>query len=140
MKGWLERFKQWLLAEEYAKDKNEERVESEIYEEEYEESEPQVAPIPVANKHLTIRTANIYPKRTVERAVEQRKSSKSLGTRILREKKPATSPSVQRRKRKQNKDAFPFPLIPDEPPIQEYIRDQESRRQQEREEREAEER
>lgn len=140
LKGWLERFKQWLLAEEYAKDKNEERVESEIYEEEYEESEPQVAPIPVANKHLTIRTANIYPKRTVERAVEQRKSSKSLGTRILREKKPATSPSVQRRKRKQNKDAFPFPLIPDEPPIQEYIRDQESRRQQEREEREAEER
>jgi S-DNA-T family DNA segregation ATPase FtsK/SpoIIIE len=131
---WLERFKRWLLAEDDEKKKKEQHEVYEKYEEyeEYEEFEPKVAPIPFANKHLTIRTANIYPKRTVEREIERRKASEGKKRSEMPERKTSrTLSSASKQTRKRNKDHFPFPLIPDELPAQERTQKREVSRKRE---------
>ncbi|MFT9848114.1 DNA translocase FtsK [Aneurinibacillus sp. REN35] len=122
MKEWLERFKEWLLAEDYVHKEKERNVEAEVetYEEEYEQLEPQVAPIPVSGKHLTIRTANIYPKQTVERDVERRKASKYKKVNHTDQGASVNARTLSKRKRERGN--FPFPLIPDDIPIQQHMR------------------
>ncbi|MBN6188191.1 DNA translocase FtsK [Aneurinibacillus sp. BA2021] len=85
-----------------------------MHEEEYEPFEPQIAPIPVSGKHLTIRTANIYPKQTVTKDIERRKSPKRKKTGPVEPDAPLPAHSLPRRKRE--KGHFPFPLIPDDRP------------------------
>ncbi|WP_052520788.1 DNA translocase FtsK [Aneurinibacillus migulanus] len=135
MKEWVERFKQWLLAEENVKKKKEKRTKAydETYEEEYEEFEPQIAPIPIANKHLTIRTTNIYPKRTVEQAIEQRKASeRKRSERVLRREASQASPMPAKQRRRRDSNSFQFPLIPDELPTSERIQEREEEKQRKR--------
>lgn len=103
--NWLERLKRWLLAEEEFK--------SRAVREEYGEQEYDVPAVPIGNRNLTIRTANIYPKRTIK--------GKEIAERIERRRavrREASTPAP-RRPHKDNRENFRFPLIPDEPEAKE---------------------
>lgn len=132
MKEWVERFKKWLLVDRDVKKKKEKytNVYDETYEEEYEEFEPQVAPIPVANKHLTIRTTNIYPKQAVEQAIERRKASeRRRNERVLHQETSHASSAPRKQRVKRDNNGFQFPLIPDELPTVDSIQEREGERQ-----------
>ncbi|WP_304511126.1 DNA translocase FtsK [Aneurinibacillus tyrosinisolvens] len=85
MKELINRLKRWLQGE----DEEETKYETES------------SPVPVMNRDLTIRTANIYPKKTNEKEKPQRGTVRRVPPRQQTERK--------------NADRFKFPLIPDEP-------------------------